>query len=555
MKRHKSSIRLKDPWILFSLICIIISVVLIIIPMIQVFLSSFVDKNGNATFENYIQFFLKSRYILAITNSAKVTVFSTAIAAAIAVPLAYLLSRYKFKGRNSILTLVTMATASPPFLGAYAWIMLLGRYGALNRLVNWLTGIDINIGIKGGSGVIWVIIWLVFPLIFLMTFDSFTGEDVSHKEAAMSLGANRLKTFLTVEMPLAMPGILTGLLMAGLAAFSDFGTPAVIGGEFPLLPTLVYGEFVSEVGGNLSIASTAGVIMIIISTIALIGQRYTLAKKTYAAVSVKQYQLVEPSRKVKAIMWLIIIVVMLCSFLPHITLLIVSFMKWKWGVLTDKFTINNYLNLFKEQLTPIWVSFFLGTVATLMDIVFGIGIAYLIVKKKLKFISTFVNSMVMIPYIIPGIVLAVGYIMIFNKPPMLITGTWIILVLSYFIRKLPYSVKSAESSLYQIHNALEEAAMISGAKPLRAFKDITFKLMIGGVVSGATLSFLQIMTELSSTIILYRPPWVTMPVIIFQNALSSGADFGISAAMGVVLMACIYIPLYFVTKKSRVTYF
>lgn len=555
-EKHSIKTKLKDPWIIFSIVCILISILLIIVPQIQIILASIKTQDGKFTFDNYVQFFTQGRYQRAFFNSAKVTFYSTAIATIVAVPLAYLLSRYEFKGRNAILTSITMATASPPFLGAYAWIILLGRYGALNRLVFWLTGYDMNWGIRGGGGVIWVTIWLVMPLIFLMTYDSFTGEDASHKEVAMSLGANRLKTFWTIEIPLAMPGILTGLLMAGLAAFSDFGTPAIIGGEFTVLPTLVYSEFVSEMGGNLSMASTAGMVMIIISTIALIGQRYSLARRTYAAVSVKKFQLMVPRKGVKTLTWIYITVVIVLSFMPHITLLIVSCMKWQWGILMGKFTLDNYAKLFSTQLTPIGVSFFLGIVATFLDFIFGIGIAYLIVRKKYKFISSFVNSMVMIPYVIPGTVLAVGYIMIFNKPPLLLTGTWVILVFSYFIRKLPYSVKSAESSLYQIHVALEEAAMISGAKPLRAFTDITFKLMMGGVISGATLSFLQIMTELSSTIILYRPPWVTMPVVIFQNALSSGADFGVSASMGVVLMACIYIPLYILNKKSReLTYF
>jgi iron(III) transport system permease protein len=543
--------RIKDPWIIFSLICIFISLILIIMPQIKVFMASMISEDGRFTLDNYKQFFTQGRYLRAVGNSAKVTIYSSVIATVLAVPLAYLLSRYEFKGRNGILTLITMATASPPFLGAYAWIILLGRYGALNRLIFALTKYDLNWGIKGGNGVIWVIIWMIFPLIFLMSYDSFTGEDASHKEAAMSLGANKLKTFLTIEVPLAMPGILTGLLMAALAAFSDFGTPAIIGGEFPVLPTLLYGEFVSEVGGNLSMASTAGIIMVVISTIALVGQRYSLASKTYAAVSVRKFQLIKPSKKVSILIWLYISIIVVMSFAPHITLVIVSFMKWQWGILTNSFTFENYVNLFQNQMTPIVVSYFLGILATFLDFIFGIGIAYLIVRKKYKFVSSFVNSMIMIPYVIPGTVLAVGYIMMFNKGPIVLTGTWIILVLSYFIRKLPYSVKSAEASLYQIHNALEEAAMISGAKPLRAFIDITFKLMIGGIVSGATLSFLQIMTELSSTIILYRPPWVTMPVVIFQNALSSGADFGISASMAVVLMLSVYIPLFFVTKKSR----
>ena len=544
--------RLRDPWILFALICLLISIGLIVVPQLSIFVSSARDADGGFSLSNYTTFFTSYRYQIAFLNSVKVTLITSAAATLIAVPLAWLIARYQFRGRNAIVTLITMATASPPFLGAYAWIILLGRYGVVNKLIKSITGVQPSWAFYGGNAVIWVITWMIFPLIFLMTFDSFSDEDVFHKEAAMSLGASPLKSFFHVELPLAMPGILTGMLMAALAAFADFGTPAVIGGEFPLLPTAVYNEFVSEVGGNMGMASTVGIIMILLSTVMLYAQRTILAKKTYAAVSVKRYQLAKPGKKCGVIIGVYVVFVLLMSFLPHLTLCVVSFMEWKYGVLMGNFTLANYAKLFSQQLTPIWMTFALGLAATFLTFVFGIGIAYLIVRKRYKFISSFINSMIMVPYVIPGTVLAVGFIMIFNKKPFLLTGTWMILVLSYFIRKLPYLVKSAEASLYSVHRALEEAAMASGATPLKSFKDITFPLMIGGVISGATLSFLQIMTELSSTIILYRPPYVTMPVVIFENTMSSGADFGIAASMGVLLMIFVYVPLLLVNKVTRV---
>ena len=537
---------LRDPWILFAIICLVISLGLIVIPQLSIFLSSLKGEDGSFSLSNYSTFFTSYRYQIAFVNSIKVTILTTLFATLIAVPLAWLLARFQFKGRNAVVTLITMATASPPFLGAYAWIILLGRYGVVNKIIKALTGVQPTWGFYGGNAVIWVITWMVFPLIFLMTFDSFSDEDVFHKEAAMSLGANPIKSFFHIELPLALPGILTGMLMAALAAFAEFG------GEFPLLPTAVYNEFVSEVGGNMGMASTVGIVMIFLSTIMLYAQRTILAKKTYAAVSVKRYTLAKPKKGTSAIIGVYVAVVLIMSFLPHVTLCVVSFMEWKYGVLMGNFTLSNYQKLFEQQLTPIWMTFALGLAATFLTLVFGIGIAYIIVRKRYKVISGFINSIIMVPYVIPGTVLAVGFIMIFNKEPLLLTGTWVILVLSYFIRKLPYLVKSAEASLYSVHRALEEAAMSSGATPLRSFKDITFPLMISGVISGATLSFLQIMTELSSTIILYRPPYVTMPVVIFENTMSSGADFGIAASMGVLLMLFVYIPLLLVNKVTRV---
>ena len=539
---------LRDPWFWFSAICVFIALLLIVLPLTRVAAESL---GGDGIAANYLAFFTKTRYLQAFFNSIKVVVLSTGFAALIAVPFSYLLSRYELGAKNLVITLVTMATASPPFLGAYAWVMLMGRYGALNRLIFYVTGLDLPFRLRGESGVVWVIMWLVFPLIFLLSYDSFTGEDVSHREASMGLGAGRLVTFLKIELPLAAPGIVTGLFMAALDAFSDFGTPSIIGGEYTVLPTLVYGEFVSEMGGNLSMASTAGIVMVLVSTIALVGQRLSLAGKSFASVSSRSIRLPAPGKRLGATIALYSSIVLILSFLPHVTLLVVSLMKWKWGVLVPAFTFENYGKLFANNLSPVGISFFLGGLATLLDVLFGIGIAYLIVKKKYRHSTPFLNFVIMLPYVIPGIVLGVGFVIQFNRPPILITGTWLILVLAYFIRKLPFSVKSAEASLYQIHPALEEAATMCGAPPSRAFADITLKLMIGGVVTGATLSFLQVMTELSTTVILYRAPWITMPIVIFQNAMTAGADFGISAAMGVLLMACIYIPLTLVNRKSR----
>lgn len=294
----------------------------------------------------------------------------------------------------------------------------------VNKIIKAVTGVQPTWGFYGGSAVIWVITWMIFPLIFLMTFDSFSDEDVFHKEAAMSLGANPVKSFFHIELPLAMPGILTGMLMAALAAFADFGTPAVIGGEFPLLPTAVYNEFVSEVGGNMGMASTVGIVMIFLSTIMLYAQRTILAKKTYAAVSIKRYTLAKPNKGCSIIIRVYIAVVLIMSFLPHVTLCVVSFMEWKYGVLMGTFTTANYQKLFEQQMTPIWMTFALGLAATFLTFVFGIGIAYLIVRKRYKVISGFINSIIMVPYVIPGTVLAVGFIMIFNKEPFLLTGTW-----------------------------------------------------------------------------------------------------------------------------------
>ncbi len=503
------------------------------------------DKSKHYTLANYVTFLTNSKYLTAIKNSLIVTLISTLMAAVFGVSLAYLYSRFKIPGTSFVITLITMASIAPPFLGAYAWRMLLGSFGIVTRFF----GLDWTI--VGMHGVIWVISWLIFPIIFLMTYDTFTSIDHSLRECSMSLGGDRRNTFWKIELPLVMPGIINGMYLAMMTAFTDFGTPYVISLDLNVLPVLIYKEYINEIGGNFSIASTGSMIMIFLSFLLLTGQRIYLARRSYASVKTHQPSARMATPKIKIATYCLTTVVLLMAFIPHITVLITSFFEWRVGIITRIPTFANYGRLFTNNLNSIWVTLFTGGIATAFNVAFGIGIAYVIVKRKHWKVSNVLNQLVMAPYLIPGTVLGIGFIMIFNQKPLMITGTWIILVLAYFVRKLPYSVKSAESALYQVHNALGEAAESLGANSIQSFWQIVFPLMIGGVISGATLSFLQIMTEISATIILYRPPWKPMTAVVFENTIDAGADFGLASAMTVLLMLMLYIPLYIVTIKTR----
>lgn len=506
---------------------------------------NFTDSSARFGFGNYKTFFTAKKYIDAILNSLIISLAATALAGVLGTGLAYLYARYKMPMTGTVVSLVTMASVSPPFLGAYAWRMLLGSSGILTRLLgmHWT--------IVGMHGVIWVITWLVFPVVFLLSYDSFVSIDNSMRESSYSLGAGRRTTLLRIEIPLAIPGIVTGLYMALMTAFTDFGTPYIISLDLNILPVLIYKEFMSEVGGNFSIASTGSMVMVLLSSALLMAQRFYLAKRSYASIKTRQPSARLPQAGKKAAIWIFTLVLLAMAFVPHITVLITSFFRWEAGILTARPTLDNFSRLFRLNLGSIWVTLTTGIVATFLTFAIGIGIAYVIVKKRYPIFSQTLNLLVMVPYIIPGTVLAIGFILLFNKPPLLLTGTWLILVLAYFVRKLPYSVKSAESALYRIHPALEEAAKSLGARPARSFFSVTFPLMIGGVISGATLSFLQIMTEISSTIMLYRPPWKPMTAVIFENTIDAGADFGIASSMTVLLMVMLYVPLYFVTTGTR----
>jgi len=505
----------------------------------------FHDRMQHFSIGNFYEFLSRSTYLEAIKNSLIVTVLSTFFASLVAVPLAWLIARYKFAGRSTFIALITMASVSPPFLGAYVWRMLLGANGLLTNAL----GLDWTI--IGIHGVIWVIIWLLYPLIFLMSLDSFSGIDPTLRESALSLGASRRRAFLNVEVPSCLPGIVTGLYMAAMAAFSDFGTPYIISLDLVILPKLVYTQFINETGGNTSVAASGSVIMLVIAMGFLALQRLILAGRSFASVTSRTAMLDVPGRGVKWLIYGISLGVIGLAFTPYIVITFTSFLEWRAGTVTGIFTLDNYRNLFSNEMGAVWVSLSTATAATLLSLFFGLSIAYVIVRKQYRVISPSLNALVMTPYIIPGTVFAIGFIMAFNQEPILLTGTWFILVLSYFIRMLPFALKTGEASLYQIHPAMEDAAMSLGAKPVRVFIGIVVPMMLSGAITGMTLVFLHSVTELSSTILLYRPPWTPMSAVIFQNTISPGANFGFAAAMAVLMMVILYVPLTFITIRRK----
>jgi len=240
-------------------------------------------------------------------------------------------------------------------------------------------------------------------VVFLLSYDSFVSIDNS-SECSYSLGADRRRTFFRIELPLAIPGIVTGLYMALMTAFTDFGTPYIISLDLNTLPVLIYKEFMSEVGGNYSIASTGSVVMVLLSSGILLVQRLYLAKRSYASIKTQQPSARMPSAGKKVAIEILTLALIAMAFVPHITVLVTSFFKWEAGILSSIPTWENFVRLFNLSLNSIWVTLTTGTAATFLTFAVGIGIAYVIVKKRYPFFGQALNILVMIPYIIPGTV-------------------------------------------------------------------------------------------------------------------------------------------------------
>jgi iron(III) transport system permease protein len=538
--------RARDPWLAVALVLGGLLAALVVLPQLSLLRASVV-ADGRLTAAHFTRFFTTVRYREAFANTLLVGLVSTALALAIAVPLAFVHARFRLPGKAAVLTLATMSTVSPPFLGAYVWMMLLGWSGLLTRA---LRGAGLEVGsIMGLHGIVWATVWASVGLVFLFAHDAFAAMDPALEEAAMSVGATRLRAALTIGFPMAAPALSTAAYLVLMAVLTDFGTPKIIGGDAQVLPVLVYHDFLAEVSGSPSMAATASVVLLALSTGLLALQRWLLARRSYAAVTSARIVPRPLPRWAAALVLLWTAAVFLLVFTPHLAVAVLSFATWRADRPGLPVTLANHAALLQRSLRPVLSSYVLAAVATALAVLAGALLAYVVVRRSFRVISPALGAVVMAPYLIPGTVLAAGLIVAFNQPPLLLTGTAAILVLAYVIRKLPYAMKAAEAGLHQVHPSLEEAALAAGAPPARAFRDVTLPLIRPSLVSGGTLTFLMTVTELSATILLYGAAWTTMSVVIFQSALGLGGDFGLAASMSVAMMLSIYAPLYLVRRR------
>ena len=540
----------RDPWLAVAVAASLVLIGLVVLPQLWLVRASLTARDGSFTLDHFAQFFAEARSVAALRNSVVLSLLVCGFAMAVAVPLAFVHARYALPGKGAILTLAAMATVTPPFLGAYVWIMLLGWSGFLSPALR-AVGIPFE-SIVGFSGIVWVGSWSAVGLVFMFAYDAFSTMDPSLEEAAMSVGASRARAYLQVSLPMATPALLTVGYLVLMGAFTDFGTPKIIGGDVEVLPVLVYNAFLGEVATRPSMASTASLIMVGISTVVLMLQRYVLTRRSYALTGTARARPRALSRLRTVLVMCWTGAVFLLVFTPHLVVTGLSFFTWTMDVPHLPVTLANYEALGRRSLAPVMASYALAVVATAAAVLVGVLVAYVVVRKAFAVLGPGLNALVMMPYLIPGTVLAVGLIVAFSRPPLALTGTGAILAIAYFIRKLPYAMKSAEAALYQVHPSLEEAALSVGANPARAFRDVTVRLILPALASGATVTFLATITELSATIMLYSAAWTTMTVVIFQAAQGMGGQFGVASATAVVMMASLYVPLYLVRRHYRV---
>ncbi len=539
-----------DFWNIMIILCLAIFVLFLVYPLSSLIINSFKSPGSDSfTWSNYQTFFEKKYYYESLFNSFSITILVTIFAVLLGVPLAYLMTTMKIKGKGILEVLIIISVLSPPFIGAYSWILLLGRSGVVSTFFKEHFNIQTP-SIYGFAGILIVFTFKLFPFIYLYVSGALKKMDSSLIEAAESLGTTGMKKVYTLILPLILPTILAGSLLVFMNALADFGTPMLIGEGFSTMPVLIYSEFISEVGGNASFAAALSTIMIIITAIIFIGQKYIVNKKSFEMSSLRPIKPVKVKGFRNVMAHLFIYVTIAIAIIPQITVIYTSFLKTQGSIFVPGFSLDSYITVMDRMGDSIMNTFVYGLIAIIIIIILGMLIAYVSVRRK-NFFTSLLDTIAMFPYIIPGSVLGITLLVAFNDEPLLLSGGAAIMIISYVIRRLPYTMRSSAAIIYQLSPSLEEASISLGYSQLRTFLNVTAKLMMPGVLAGALLSWITVINELSSSIILFTGSTRTMSVAIYSEVIR--ASYGTAAALSTILTFTTIITLiiFFTFNKTK----
>ena len=536
-----------DFWFFTKIIVIAALCLFIIYPFYTILTKSiFSSKVDGVTLYNFQRFFSKPYYYKSLLRSLVVCCSTMVFAAVLGVFIAYVMTRYNVPGKNFLHILIIMSLMSPPFIGAYSWIVLLGRNGLLARLMSSI-GLTAPT-IYGRNGIIFVFTLHLFPYVYLYTFGAMNSIDSSLEEAAENLGMSKLRRIWTITIPVVLPSILAGCIMVFMTSLADFGTPMLLGEGYTVLPVLVYNEYMSESAVDPYMASSLSVIIVACSLVMLGFQKLVVDKKNYTMSTLRPPQETKLHGMKRFLTALPIYIVLFLALLPQVVVICQSFVERSFSGVVQGINLNNYRTILSRLGSNIFNTYYFSLVAIVFIVILGILVSYILVRKKGK-VASVIDTLIMFPYVIPGSVLGIGLIVAFNRPPIVLVGTATIMIISYIVRKLPYTVRSGSAFLYQMDPSVEEASINLGVSPMKTFFTVTARMMMPGVMSGAVLSWITCINELSSSIMLYSGKTSTIAVAIYQEV--TRMSDGTAGALATILTLTTVISLLIVFRVTK----
>lgn len=538
MSNARSQLRVlaRDPVLLVLLAAIALSIaVFVVYPLVRVLLASFHGDDGGWTLAGYGELAGRKLYRNALMNSLSVGVVVGVLSVALGYLAAFVLTRLDVPGKRLLHYVTILPIVSPPFVSAVSILFLFGFSGLVTKQ---LLGLN-DFSIYGFHGVVLSQIFTFAPIAYLSLRGVLASLSPTLEDAALNIGATRWQTFWKVSLPLSLPGIASAFLVVFIESMADFGNPLVLAGAaFPMLAPQAYLEITGSF--NLSRGATLAIVLLIPSMTAFAIQRYYLSKRQYITVTGKPTASTSKivSQPVKWLLYAVLVLFALLVTAFYAVILVGAFTK-VWGFNYTP-TLAHFAYVFDVGLDSVKDTLLVAIVSTPVSGLLGMIVAFLVVRRAFPG-RTALEFGSILSFAVPGTVVGIGYILAFNAPPLVLTGTFAILVLCFVFRYVPVGIQSGIAVLRQIDPSIEEAAQNLGATTLTTFRKVTLPLIAPAFFSGLVYAFVRAMTAISAAIFLVSANWNLMTVQIL-NQVGSGR-LGVSAAFSVVVIVIVLIAI------------
>lgn len=541
----------------FSALLMALLAVLVLMPLFWLLVTSLSDDAKHFTGEHYRHLVQDPEFLKPLWTTLWTSAAVGVLCVAWAAPMAWLVARTDLPAKRLLRTLILASFVTPPFLGAFAWVLLGGpNAGLINQAYYWMTGLkpfeaQPFINIFSAGGMVFVMALYTFPYVFTFVANSLDVIPSELEEASSILGAPAWRTAMHVTLPLALPALLAGFLIAFLQSMTLFGTPAILAlpAGIDTMTTKIWSLF--QFPPRLGLAAAASLPLLLITVVLLRAQTAIMGRRGYSIIGGKGggVRLIRLGGWKLAGLALFAFVLGCSIVLPYGVLLRTAFVKNWSGPVLGNFSLEHWNFVFFEfsqTKLALQNTFVLGTAAATVGTLLVVVLGYLGIRKVawghryLAFLAT-------APVAIPGIVLAVGLFLSYTKPPLVLYGTLWIIFLAYVTKELPVGYQQVATSLKSVHPELEDASRILGATRLRALWDITAPLIRNGVIATWIFIFIGSIRELSATILLFTARTKTISVTMFD--LRESNDWGPIAVLSITMLAITFIMV------GAITYF
>lgn len=520
----------------------------LILPVLTVITAAFQEKGSGAfTLINFYDFIQNDLFRRSFYNSLYVSCMAVVWATVLALPLAYITTRFEFRGAVIVQTLGVIPLIMPPFAGAIAMQLLFGRNGTVNLLLgDWF---DINIPLMEGlNGVILVQSVHYFPFILINLSASLRNIDRAMEEAAQNLGSHGFRLFRRIVFPLAMPGYIAGASLVFVKVFDDLATPLLLNVQDMLAPQAFLR--ITSIGISDPIGYVIAVVLIAFSVFALWiasfatrGKDYSTIQRGGGGLSKRQMTKLDAMFAYGLIFFILAIVLA-----PHVGLLLLSLATiWSYAPLPDGYTFAHYLVVFDESSQLITNTLIYATIAGIIGISLGTAISYIVSRTSVAG-RRWLDYIAMSALAVPGVVLGMGYLRTYYDVQLpwggSLAGFWLMIAIALGVRRLPYALRACSAALQQVSGSLEEAAENVGASKAATIRRIVVPLMTGGIVAGFITSFATAAVELSATMMLVQSTADAPLSYGLYVFMQSPAGRGPGAALGVIAVIIVGICTY-----------